>query len=60
MHGAKRTFECQICSFVTSNQHNLKAHITALHNKEDQYVCEECGHLTSNLKIHEEHRKHDP
>ena len=56
MHGAKRTFECQICSFVTSTQHNLKAHITSLHNKEDQYVCEECGHL----KIHEEHRKHDP
>ena len=54
VHEARK---CEFCSFVGTTRGTLKHHITAVHLRVRDFVCELCGHRCVSELMLEKHKK---
>ena len=54
--GRERKFNCNLCSYRSNTNYNMKRHIQEVHEKRKNHVCEECGYSAFEKERVEQHK----
>ena len=55
MENEGKSFACQTCNYIASQDNNLKNHIELLPNKEKCFQCTQCNFVSSENEVLENH-----